>query len=447
MPEPPTDLVDVSASKAPPSDLVDPDQLHGSFLQQRQQSDQRTQQLFEQKTGKKMMDDPVGYAGFALRDPEARHLGFETIPSFGPGEGLMRSRPSLFKGAQPPSPQQTLREAGVLMTPGQMAGKSFGGVIKWSEEMAQSAPILGSFIRNAKAQSIDTFNRAVLDQALAPITRKLPKDVQVGHDAFNYIDKQFDDAYARVKGVINFKMDKQFVDDLKDVWQGMQELPDKERGQFEAILRNRVFHEGRMGQADARVSGEQFKQIESDLGRIASEYRGAADPNQRIFAARIDEVKLALREALERNNPEAAEQLKAINSGYAMLVRAQNAATRRATSGAIFTPSDLLQSIKSQDPTTRKGAFLKGDGLLQPFAEAAQQVLPNTRPDSGTAERGMFLAGAAGLAHFSPESLAASAALSVPYTGPGMRALNALAGRGGAQEIPPTVEEVLRGGP
>ena len=447
MPFDPTTAKPEGAGKFDPSTATPDRPLSGSFLQRSQQAEQQTEQAFQQKTGKKMMEDPVGFAGFALTDPQAQHRGFETLPAVGPGEGLMRSRPSLFRGPKP-TDQQTLRQAGVMLTPGQQAG----GIVRWGEQLAKSFPILGYFIHNAETQTLESFNRAIFDQSLAPISRKLPKDIEVGHDAFNFVDKQFDEAYGRVKGLINFRLDREAIEDLKEIQAAVSELPPERVTQFETVLRNRVFSPGRMQQADARLNGEQFKLIESDLGRIASEYRGSPDPDQRIFGSHIDEVKLALRSALERNNPEAAEQLKAINSGYAMFVRAQGAATRRATSGAAFTPNDLLQAIQRQDKSLRKSMMWRGDNVLQPFSEAASRVLPSKYPDSGTAGRflayeaakGVLAGGGYGAGLVPPEMLAALGGASLAYTRPGIRAFNALT-RGSAEAVSPTVADALRG--
>lgn len=334
-----------------------------------------------------------------------------------------------------PSPQKMLREGGVMLTPGQ----SVGGIGRRMEEWFQSAPILGSFMRNAKKQTIESFDVSVLNDSLAHINRQVPKGTDAGHDALRFADKAFDERYERVKGDIRFHpggADGQFAQELKEISEAVKELPPERQQQYVSVMQ-RVFSP-QSRSPDGFINGEQFKRIESDLTRIASEYRASADPDHRIFAHRLDEVKLALRSQLARVNPEVAEELSSINAGYAKLVRAQGAAARRASSLGLFTPSDLLQTIKSLDGTVRKTGFANGDALMQKFAEAGQEVLPNTVPDSGTVERGLFLGATYGAYHLlDPNLLAASGLMSLPYTGPGMRAMNAMAGSKSAWPRPP----------
>ena len=95
------------------------------------------------------------------------------------------------------------------------------------------------------------------------------------------------------------------------------------------------------------------------------------------------------------------------------------------------------------DKSAGKGAFARGDALMQDFAEVGQRVLPSTVPDSGTTGRVLMagLAGGAGagtLAHFlaRPEIAAATAAALGAYTRPSTWLLNhyANAPRGGARQ-------------
>jgi hypothetical protein len=48
---------------------------------------------------------------------------------------------------------------------------------------------------------------------------------------------------------------------------------------------------------------------------------------------------------------------------------------------------DLMQAVKKGDRSVRKGAFARGDALLQDWADDAAAILPNELPNSGTADR------------------------------------------------------------
>jgi hypothetical protein len=107
----------------------------------------------------------------------------------------------------------------------------------------------------------------------------------------------------------------------------------------------------------------------------------------------LDDVLDVVTDAAERHSaPGVREQLKKVNTGYAIFTRIQDAATRRIATqpGAApgtFTPGDLVAAVKKGDRTVRKGAFARGDALLQQFAEDAESVLPSKVSDSGTVTR------------------------------------------------------------
>lgn len=350
---------------------------------------------------------------------------------------LSAARPGAgtFPGQVPlksaPRPQAILSEAGVQMTPGQLAG----GIPRRLEEAAlKNAPILGAFVRGAEKRSIESFNKAVINQSLDKIGKKLGKDTPAGYDAFSEANDAFDNAYAKIKGKVTYLPDNQLVADIAQIRRDVNELPPAQRTQFEQIVKQRFLDRFTAG---GIMDGERFKLAESDLGRLARQYRTSNDPVYRQLAYALDNVKLAMRANLARSNPAVAKELQSINDGYAMLVRAEEAGVRRAGSLGVFSPEDLLQTIKKPANTTRKD-FIQADGLLQPFAIAGKKVLPATVPDSGTTERylttmlmrdllGGGLAYEAGhAAGYGPETLAALGIGSIPYTGPAQAFGNAV---------------------
>jgi hypothetical protein len=325
---------------------------------------------------------------------------------------------------------KALVDQGVKLTPGQMAG----GIPRRAEEAFKSLPILGNFIRGAEKRGIEGFNKAVLNQSLEPIGQKLSPTTEAGHDAILEARNKFSAAYDALLPNLKLNLDQDLVNDVANVKFLATELPESYQKQFDSILRNRLAAFFVRSPVVGR-QGPTLKETESALRNIADNYRGSQDPGARNMAMRIDDIRGALRDALMRQNPQSADLLSKIDKGYAMFIRAQGAAARRATSEGVFTPNDLLQTIKSQDKTVRKGAFAQGDALLQEFAEYGQKVLPGKMPDSGTPERGLWTAATLGGAYEAPQTaLGAAAGLglaSLPYTRPGIGALNALAGSPG----------------
>lgn len=321
---------------------------------------------------------------------------------------------------------QALSEKGVNLTPGQMAG----GIARRAEEAFKSLPILGSFIRKAEERTTESFNKAVLNQALEPIGAKLDPMVGAGHDAIMDARNKLGAAYDNLLPNLQLRLDRKLVDDISNVKFLATELPESYQKQFDSILTNRL---GGFFVTKSPVAGRQgptLKDTESAIRSIADTFRSSPDPAARQMAMRLDDVRGAMRDALARQNPNSADLLNKIDQGYAMFARAQGAASRRATSEGVFTPNDLLQTIKAQDKTARKGAFAQGDALLQPFAEYGQTVLSPKVPNSGTVDRALWSAAIAAAVADPIKAGVTGAGLgvaSLPYTRPGIGALNALA--------------------
>ena len=303
-----------------------------------------------------------------------------------------------------------LAEQGVNLTPGQMAG----GIARRTEEIAKRFPILGSFIRGSEDRSVESFNKATINQALEPIAQKLPKDIAAGHDAVGYAQRVVSDAYEELLPKVKFKLDQELGDDIAKLRSMASELPPAQREQFNNIVQNRVT--ARL-EPTGTMDGQTLKQVESELRVQADTYRTSADAAQRQLGQALNEVKSSIRDALMRQNPAHAKELADINAAYAMLARVEGAASRRASSSGVFTPNDLLQVVKQGDKSVRKKTFARGDALYQDWAEAAQRVLPNKVPDSGTAERLTYfdLLGGAGGWAVNPQVPLALGGASLPY--------------------------------
>jgi len=161
------------------------------------------------------------------------------------------------------------------------------------------------------------------------------------------------------------------------------------------------------------------------------------DPAQSAFGNAVQEMRGLFRDNLERMNPQHAAELSKINAAWAAFSRAQEASIRRPKSMGVFSPNDLAQTVKK---SSTKGAFARGDGLLQDLADAGNQVIPGDVPDSGTTGRALW-AGLLGYAsQVDPHLAATAAAISAPYTSVGMKGINKWA------QQPGPVRESLRAG-
>lgn len=316
-----------------------------------------------------------------------------------------------------------LRKEGVELTPGQMAG----GRVKTAEDKLTSVPLTGDAIASAQRRAMDTFNRAAINRTLDPIGQKLPNNLVAGRGAITYAGDKIGAAYDKILPQTHLKLDPQFLNDIQGLRSLTSYMPPAQQSQFLKILNDRVIQRftGRGG-----MDGRTLQQIRSELRNFARAYQRSPDAAQRQLGDVVATVDLHLGQALERQNPAQAKALKAADSAYARLVRVENAAGRRSISEGHFTPGDLLASIRGADGSVRHRAFSRGDGLMQDLAEAAQNVIGNRYPDSGSIGRLLATEGAAYmLGH--PGAIVGLAAGAIPYTRPATNLLQKYAAPAG----------------
>ena len=327
------------------------------------------------------------------------------LGAFGPANIMPRGVPSPVPptgAVMPPvagpriaPPQATLAARGVQMTPGQ----AVGGFAKSAEDIAQSFPILGHFIQNARTRSLKSFNEATINQALEPIGRRVPKTIEPGTDTIRWASSRagraFDDVLDRIPAVA---FDPELKVALNTIATEARKNP-AVWSQFEPILMENV---RKPFSTAGRLEGAEIQKIGSDLARRARGYKRSDEFDKRELGHLFDDMRMALSDAIERQYPAEAPALQAARKSWAMLTRIEQAAGRRVGSEGIFTPADLLTASRSQAGGIRRGGvpaeFAHGDALFQKWGTYAQRVLPSKIPDSGTAGRLLAADIAGGLA-------------------------------------------------
>jgi hypothetical protein len=314
------------------------------------------------------------------------------------------------------SAQQKLMDAGVRLTPGQMVG----GAVQRLEDKATVIPGVGDAIVSSRRRGLEDLNKAVYNAALKPIGEAFAgKDV--GREGIGEVEKKLSGAYDKLKPQLTFRAGGEYNRDLLDLQGKVNRMSEPLQKQARSIYDNVVAV--KMGKGGT-MDGETFKQVESELGQLAANYRSSTVASERELGERITDMQGMMRAQLARANPALADQLNKINEGWAIFTRAQAAAANRGLSGGVFTPGDLLTAVKKMDKSVRKGAFARGDALLQDLADAAGEVLPSKVPTSGSIERLMMVGGGAELVNH-PEWLAYLGLGAAPFTRPAVSALNA----------------------
>ncbi|MNU79423.1 hypothetical protein D3C71_690370 [compost metagenome] len=329
------------------------------------------------------------------------------------------------RAAQNPQVQGLLNE-GVTPTPGQLVG----GMAQRTEDKLMSVPVVGDAIQAARRRGQEEFNRAALNRAVEPIGGRV---TAVGREGMQQVDGAISAAYDSLLPRLTFRADAEFGRELGRLQQMVVTLPEQQARQFENIVRSQVA--SRLTPQGA-ATGQNFKLIESEIGRLAREYGSSAVAGERSLGAALGELQTSLRGALSRANPHLAPELGQINQAYANYVRLQRAAGGAGAENGLFTPAQLSAAVRASDSSVRKGRFARGEALMQDLSDAGKAVMGSKVPNSGTADRmwaglgALFGGGAINTAI--PATLLAG---SVPYL-PGVgRAVAAALARRPAQAI------------
>jgi hypothetical protein len=309
-----------------------------------------------------------------------------------------------------PAAVRTLRDKGVRTTLGQSIGPTASAV----EEKLTSLPVVGSLVASGRRRALGDFNRAVVDDALKPIGKQLPEGAS-GTNAMAFAQNAFDDAYAKARSGMRLSPDPQLVTELQALEQKVLGggLPDASASRLRKIYDT---HVGRRLKAGP-LSGDDYKKMMSSLGKLQRGSR-ASDPE---LSSAIGDLSGALDAAARRSSPaEAAAAMDAADEGYALFVRAENAAAMAGGETGTFTPSQYGRAVQRGDGSVRSRAYLRGDALGQDMADAGRSVLGDKVPNSGTPERLGMGAATLGAAYIEPSTLAVAGGLGAAYS-PGVR--------------------------
>lgn len=311
--------------------------------------------------------------------------------------------------------EQTMRELGVQLTPGQMLGNQAKDI----EAFAANLPLIGPNIANAKERALFSFNKGVINKTLSKLDQSLPEDV-IGRDAVAYVQDTVNAAYDDVLSRIKYKLDfKTYSGMLKAT-----KLPPSslDRVRVKDELDARVFSKL---PKDQPIDGEVYKQIESDLtARIAQLNRGSVG-DQDVAKALQDSLK-SLREGMQKQNPKEAPQLRRINSAYRDLAIMENAASKTGAQNGVFTPKNYQAAVKEGDVTKRKRQFAAGRARGQEISEAAVETMEGTPSYNLEGRLAYNLLGGAGLLSNAAAAGALAVAAPVMYSETGLKAIQTI---------------------
>lgn len=308
---------------------------------------------------------------------------------------------------------QLLINNGVRPTIGQL----MGGAAKATEEKATSIPLVGDLIKSNQRAAVEQFNRATFNNVLRPLGVEVDTAQPVGREGYQHVQQILSDEFNRILPHLTLTADTPFQGAMNNISQAAAGLPAEQAQQYTRLMEQEFVGKLTQDPTGAWImDGRTFKGVEGEISRVIGELRSDPSFNQRELGRVLQDTLAETRGALQRQNPAHADELAAVNEGWARFTRLRDAMSKLGAPDGIFTPAQLLNAVKSGDKSRGKGAFAGGGAMMQDLAEAGKGVLGNTYPDSGTAGRAMIGAlGLGGAAHFEPHTAAALGATTIPY--------------------------------
>ena len=313
--------------------------------------------------------------------------------------------------------EQTMRDLGITPTTGQ----TLGGQFKSMEEFAQNLPLIGSSIENARQRVLFDFNKSVVNNALKKVNDKLPSDV-VGRDAIAYASEQVSNQYDDVLSKMTFDLDFATTSNILSSLSKNTNLSANQRQEVASTLNDIVL--GKF--AGQKIDGKEFKGIESDLRKKASNYLNSTVASEREVGQALSDVLGVLKKELYFQNPKQTPKLRRIDSAYSDLSVINIAAANSGAQSGVFTPKQFSTAVRQADATRRKSAFAKGKAKSQEISDAAVDVLGDQ--SRATLEGRVAASTLGGLGMLSQPQIGIPLAATVPtmYSESGQAILDAL---------------------
>jgi len=301
-------------------------------------------------------------------------------------------------------------------------GQALGGRANALEEKLTSVPIVGDAISMARRRSQEDFNKAAINRAVKPIGGKVD---EIGHEGVSKAGDAISDAYKTALNKISgVQLDTQFNSNLSQLRTMSQGMTSEMSGKFDRTLRELVM---RKVSRTGSILPDDYKAVDSELGRIASQYGKSTAASEQELGTAIQQLQALLKDQMVRSNPGVARELKAADTAWANLVRVEGAAKSGKNSEGVFTPAQLNMAVQTADDSVRKRAVSRGNALMQDLGSAGQAVLGNKVPNSGTTERLLYGGGALASGALNPLIPAALIGGAGLYTSPLQRLLVASA--------------------
>jgi hypothetical protein len=272
---------------------------------------------------------------------------------------------------------QTLLNAGVDLTPGQM---NQSGVMNQFEQAGESIPGVKQIVHGARENAEQQFQRAVIERGAAPGTVIRPSENL--HDMLQQAYDSYEPLYSQAKGfpikpvIMNTTSPDVSLVDAMNAATRVPGVPASIRKSAANWLQDRITKLG-----DSPDSGD-ILSLRSDIrarGRESALSTDIGAPDaRRIYQSADGKLTQLLESQLP---PEPLAALRTADSNYGNYKIVESAVAKSKDSVAGLTPAKLSQAIydATSDPTYARGA----GGDLRDLAQAGTNVFQTVSPPTG----------------------------------------------------------------
>lgn len=322
--------------------------------------------------------------GFVSAGPDNRAGGAITGGIAG---GVFPAASAAVRGAArgfPRTPEaQFLVDRGVSLTPGQMNPTS---AVNQIEETLQSAPLVGSVIRNARENAQAQFNRAVVEQSsLSPLSAAASTlDAQLD-EAF----RAFNSGYAPARGIPVTLQLAGAGGNRRTLEQALKSVTDKARTGLTPDIRKNEFRVLSNTLQEVVDAANQRGGLQSDdlldfRTLIRDRVRSLPQANSTDLALRemYEEAEDVVTQALNNQLPRAAmTAVRAADAKYAQYKTVAAAVRKAGDRPTGFTATNLSNAVRENTPPDLYARG--GGGALREFAKAGAQAFEMRAPPTG----------------------------------------------------------------
>jgi hypothetical protein len=279
---------------------------------------------------------------------------------------------------------QSLDAAGVPMTLGQRVGPNgrLGAMVKGAEDRVAGLPVVGDMINARRREGVSAFNTSAFNKALEPVGGSISG--KVGADAVADAHQQVQDAFTTALAGRAVNADAQFATDLTNASTRTLALPRVGPEVGDSVREILAPY-----MTGAQITGETMQTISRELRALKAGYAKSEPALASRIGKSIDATEDAIFGMFRRQAPDVLPAYDAAKQAFrrvSILADAVNAADNQAD--GLFTPAQLNRADKT-NAKKYEGSLSAAAGPRQfrDYARAAQDVLPNMVPDSGTAGR------------------------------------------------------------